>query len=44
VWVATNVGDSVRSARRVLPGTRTEIRERAAQMALDLLRKELLRT
>jgi nicotinamide-nucleotide amidase len=42
VWVAARVGDQARAVRRVLPGDRREIRERAAQAALDLLRRLML--
>jgi nicotinamide-nucleotide amidase len=42
VWVAARIGDQARAVRRVLPGDRREIRERAAQAALDLLRRLML--
>ena len=38
VWCCAEVAGSQRAAVRVLPGDRNEIRERATQMALDLLR------
>ena len=41
VWVAAEVGDRARSARRVYPGNREEIRQRASQGALDLVRRML---
>jgi nicotinamide-nucleotide amidase len=41
VWAAAHVEGAAGAARRVLPGDREEIRERAAQMALDLLRRRL---
>jgi nicotinamide mononucleotide (NMN) deamidase PncC len=41
VWLAANVGDDVRALRRVFPGDRDEIRNRSAQAALDLLRRQL---
>jgi nicotinamide-nucleotide amidase len=41
VWIAARVGGDVVAVRRVLPGDRAEIRERAAQAALDLLRRQL---
>lgn len=41
VWLAAQVGEAVRAVRRVMPGDRQEIRERAAQAALDLLRRLL---
>jgi nicotinamide-nucleotide amidase len=41
VWMAARVGDTVRTLRRVMPGDREEIRERAAQAVLDLLRRLL---
>lgn len=39
VWVAARYGGQARAVRRVMPGDRREIRERAAQAALDLLRR-----
>lgn len=41
VWVAARCEGRARAVRRVLPGDRGEIRERAAQAALDLLRRVL---
>jgi nicotinamide-nucleotide amidase len=41
VWVAARCGGRARAVRRVMPGDRREIRERAAQAALDLLRRML---
>jgi nicotinamide-nucleotide amidase len=41
VWLAVRVGDETRAVRRVFPGDRDEIRQRAAQAALDLLRRQL---
>lgn len=41
VWVGADVGGTIRTAMRVLPGNRDEIRQRAAQMALDLVRRAL---
>ncbi len=38
VWVCAQVNGDARAAMRVLPGDRDEIRQRAAQMALDLAR------
>jgi len=42
VWLAARVAGDVRTVKRVFPGDRDEIRERAAQAALDLLRRMLL--
>ena len=42
VWVAVDVAGDVRAVRAVLPGDRHEIRWRAAQLALDRLRKAFL--
>jgi nicotinamide-nucleotide amidase len=39
VWVAVDVGGEVHAVRAVLPGDRNEIRQRAAQLALDRLRR-----
>jgi PncC family amidohydrolase len=39
VWVAVDVAGEVHAVRAVLPGDRFEIRWRAAQLALDRLRK-----
>jgi nicotinamide-nucleotide amidase len=41
VWLAARDGERARAVRRVLPGDRAEIRERAAQAVLDLLRRLL---
>jgi len=41
VWLAARVQTSTRSVKRVFPGDRDEIRRRAAQAALDLLRRLL---
>lgn len=43
VWVAVDLGGDVHAVRAVLPGDRTEIRQRAAQLALDRLRRAFLR-
>lgn len=43
VWVAVDVAGDVHAVRAVLPGDRHEIRWRAAQLALDRLRKAFLR-
>jgi nicotinamide-nucleotide amidase len=42
VWLAARVDADTRVVRRVFPGDRDEIRGRAAQAALDLLRRHLL--
>lgn len=42
VWVAIDVDGSVHAVRATVPGDRTEIRQRAAQLALDRLRKAFL--
>jgi nicotinamide-nucleotide amidase len=42
VWLAARVNGDTRVVGRVFPGDRDEIRERAAQAALDLLRRQLL--
>lgn len=39
VWVAVDVEGSVSAVRGLLPGNRAEIRYRASQLALDLLRR-----
>ncbi|MFN2572024.1 MAG: CinA family protein, partial [Gemmatimonadales bacterium] len=39
VWVAARAGSGTRVAQRTFPGDRAEIRARAAQAALDLLRR-----
>jgi nicotinamide-nucleotide amidase len=41
VWLAARLGDETRALKRVFPGDRGEIRARAAQAALDLLRRLL---
>jgi nicotinamide-nucleotide amidase len=41
VWLAARVGGETRAVGRVFPGDRDEIRGRAAQAALDLLRRQL---
>jgi nicotinamide-nucleotide amidase len=41
VWLAARAGEETRAVRRVFPGDRDEIRQRAAQAALDLLRRQL---
>ncbi len=41
VWLATRLGTETRALKRVFPGDRGEIRARAAQAALDLLRRQL---
>ena len=42
VWHAVRLGAQSRALRRIFPGERNEIRARAAQTALDLLRRLLL--
>ena len=42
VWLAARVHTAARAVRRVFPGDRDEIRRRAAQAALDLLRRQLV--
>jgi len=44
VWLAARVQTSTRSVKRVFPGDRDEIRRRAAQAGLDLLRRLLAET
>lgn len=39
VWVAVDIDGDVHAVRAVLPGDRSEIRQRAAQLALDRLRR-----
>jgi nicotinamide-nucleotide amidase len=39
VWVAARLGTEARAVKRIFPGDRGEIRARAAQAALDLLRR-----
>ena len=41
VWLAARHGSETRALKRILPGDRGEIRARAAQAALDLLRRLL---
>ena len=41
VWLAARYGAEARALKRVFPGDRNEIRARAAQAALDLLRRLL---
>jgi PncC family amidohydrolase len=41
VWLAARVHTTTRAVRRLFPGDRDEIRRRAAQAALDLLRRLL---
>jgi nicotinamide-nucleotide amidase len=43
VWLAARVRTDTRAVQRVFPGDRDEIRQRAAQAALDLLRRQLAR-
>jgi nicotinamide-nucleotide amidase len=43
VWLAASLGTTERAIRRVFPGNRDDIRQRAAQAALDLLRRQILR-
>ena len=42
VWLAARVHTATRAVKRVFPGDRDEIRRRAAQAALDLLRRLLV--
>jgi nicotinamide-nucleotide amidase len=42
VWIAVDVQDDVRAFGRVYVGDRTEIRQRAAQSALDMVRRSLV--
>ena len=44
VWLAARLGSRTRTVKRVFPGDRGEIRGRAAQAALDLLRRLCLET
>jgi nicotinamide-nucleotide amidase len=39
VWIAASIDGTLRTSHRVYPGNRQEIRERAAQAALDLVRR-----
>jgi nicotinamide-nucleotide amidase len=41
VWIAADVDERVRASHRVYPGNREEIRQRASQSALDLVRRML---
>jgi nicotinamide-nucleotide amidase len=41
VWIAADIEGRVRTSHRVYPGNREEIRQRAAQSALDLVRRML---
>jgi nicotinamide-nucleotide amidase len=41
VWIAADVNGPVRASHRVYPGNREEIRQRASQGALDLVRRML---
>src|SRR3989449_4079384 len=41
VWLAVAVDTKLRALRRLFPGDREEVRRRAAQAALDLLRRAL---
>lgn len=41
VWIAVRVGAELRTVKRVFPGDRDDIRARATQAALDLLRRQL---
>ena len=43
VWLAARLGSDTHAVKRVFPGDRGEIRARAAQAALDLLRRMLAR-
>ena len=43
VWVAVDVNGDVHAVRAVIPGDRQEIRQRAAQLALDRLRRAFSR-
>ena len=42
VWIAARLGAEGRALKRIFPGDRGEIRARAAQAALDLLRRLIL--
>lgn len=42
VWIAARLGAEGRAVKRIFPGDRGEIRARAAQAALDLLRRLIL--
>lgn len=41
VWLAADVNERVRASHRIYPGSREEIRQRATQAALDLVRRML---
>jgi nicotinamide-nucleotide amidase len=41
VWIVVEVGDVARALRTLFVGDREEIRERAAQSALDMIRRAL---
>ena len=41
VWLAAKFGSEVRALKRIFPGDRNEIRARAAQAGVDLLRRLL---
>jgi nicotinamide-nucleotide amidase len=41
VWTVADVGGRVRASHRIYPGNREEIRQRAVQVALDLVRRML---
>ena len=43
VWIAARLGTEARALKRIFPGDRGEIRARAAQAALDLLRRLIQR-
>jgi nicotinamide mononucleotide (NMN) deamidase PncC len=42
VWIATDVEGAVESRRLRLIGDRIEVRQRAAQAALEMIRRRLL--
>jgi nicotinamide-nucleotide amidase len=44
VWLAARLGTEARTLQRILPGDRAEIRARAAQAALDVLRRLIAET
>jgi len=44
VWMAARLGTAGRALQRIFPGDRGEIRARAAQGALDLLRRLIAHT
>ena len=44
VWIAARLGADSRALKRIFPGDRGEIRARAAQAALDLLRRLIAQT